>query len=383
MKKEKLIFITICIITVLSFFMLGAEYAYAADYSRDEYFSYLQEYDTSFTDELDDESKDLLNSLGLLDFDYERIINFSVKDFVNVLIDTVKDKAVIPVKSASIILVIVCLSSLFQGMKEGLQDDEMTSLYSTVSAVVIALILISEVKETISVSDMAITVCANFVFAFVPTFCLIAAAAGSTVSVMATNGMLLALGQGINYISKNIYLPLINCFLTLSICAGIRSEFNLGSLVQTFKKYITTAISVCATGFVTVLSLKTTVASRADAIGLRSVRFAINSVVPVIGGAVSEGLLSIQAYSSLIKSSVGIVGIIAVAAIFMPSIIGVTLWRLLLSLCVAVTDIFNDNSVKCVLQAFLNAMLIINVLLILSMVTTIISFGILIAARGS
>jgi len=157
----------------------------------------------------------------------------------------------------------------------------------------------------------------------------------------------------------------------------------LGAFINNCKKYLITAVSVCATAFVSILSLKTAVASKADVIGLRSVRFAINSVVPVIGGAISEGLLSIQAYSSLIKSSVGVVGIVAVALVFLPSILEVTFWRLFLSLCSTVSQMFSDSSVSSVLKAFTDALLIMNVILILSMVTTIISIGILIAAKGS
>lgn len=44
---------------------------------------------------------------------------------------------------------------------------------------------------------------------------------------------------------------------------------------------------------------------------------------------------------------------------------------------------FSDSSVSSVLKAFTDALLIMNVILILSMVTTIISIGILIAAKGS
>ena len=123
------------------------------------------------------------------------------------------------------------------------------------------------------------------------------------------------------------------------------------------------------------LSLKTAVASRADALGLRSVRFAINSVVPIIGSSISEGLLSIQSYSSLIKTSVGIVGIIAISAIFLPAIINITLWRLSISAANICSKVFFDS------EAFSSVLLIINVLLILSMVTTIISLGILVASK--
>ena len=122
--------------------------------------------------------------------------------------------------------------------------------------------------------------------------------------------------------------------------------------------------------------------SRADILGIRSARFVINSVVPVIGASISEGLVSIQSYSSLIKSSVGIVGIIAVMFVFLPSIIEVAVWRLTVTLCAVVSDVFGDSGISLVLSSFKDALLLANVILILSAVTTVISIGILIAAGG-
>ena len=76
------------------------------------------------------------------------------------------------------------------------------------------------------------------------------------------------------------------------------------------------------------------------------------------------------------------VGVIAVALVFLPSIVEVVLWRISLTVCAIVSDVFGDKSVSAVLNAFLNTLLLMNVILILSMVTTVISFGILIAAGG-
>jgi stage III sporulation protein AE len=103
--------------------------------------------------------------------------------------------------------------------------------------------------------------------------------------------------------------------------------------------------------------------------------------VPIIGGTISEGLLSIQSYSALIRSSVGVVGIIAVALVFLPSIFEIVIWRFCLSICGIIADIFCDKSVNLILNAFRDTLLILNVILILSMMTTIISIGILIAAK--
>ena len=358
---------------------------FAQDEINEEgYNEVLQEFDLSaFEEELDEDSYNLLSELGLEDFDYNTIINFSISDFLSQIKGMINDSAKTPLESCAIILVVILLSSLFQSFKQTVGDTQMTSAVSTVSAVIVAIILITKMKLTISSACAAISVCSDFVFAFIPAFCIIVATSGNTVAAFSTNTLLLSLAQALNFISNSVFLPLSNCFLAIGICSGIRDELNLRSFIANMKKYLITGISVCATVFVSVLSIKTAVASSADAIGLRSVRFAINSVVPVIGGAISEGLLSIQAYSSLIKSSVGIVGIIAVALVFLPSILNVSFWRLFLSLCGVISDIFSDRSVSSVLKAFTDALMIMNVILILSMVTTIISIGILIAAKGS
>lgn len=379
MKIKKILFVIFLIALILIPVCALAQ----EEYNEEEYNQTLEQFDLSFLEDLDEDTYKVLDELGLTDFDYNKIIDFSFSDIADYLKEMIADGVKKPLYSCGIILLIIILSSFFQGFRESVNDSEMISLLSTVSALVIAVLLVSQLKYSISSACAAISVCADFIFAFVPAFCIIVATTGNTVTAFSTNTLLLSLAQALNFISENIFLPLSNCFLAIGICSGIRSELNLQQLIFNLKKYLTTAISVCATAFVSILSIKTAVSARADAIGLRSMRFAINSVVPVIGGAISEGLLSIQAYSSLIKSSVGIVGIIAVLTVFVPPVLNVSFWRLFLSLCRTVSDIFNDRSVSSVLKAFEDSLLIMNVILILSMVTTIISIGILIAARGS
>ncbi len=372
------LFLCLCFFAFSPFSAFGEEIT-----NENEYDSVLSNYDLSSFEYLDEETYDFLNEAGFLDFNYEKLINISFSDFKTILTDSVKKSVKTPFQSTLVILVFIILSALFNNLKSSVNDNESSSLYSTVSALVISIILCSELKNTVAVACTSISVCSDFMYAFAPAFCVIAACSGNAVSSLSTNAMLLFLAQVLNYISANIFIPLSNAFLALGICSGIRSELNLSGIITMLKKYITTAISVCSAAFVSVLSIKTAVASRADALGLRSVRFAINSVVPVIGSAISEGLLSIQSYSSLIKSGVGIVGIIAVGLVFLPSIIQVAFWRFFLNFSSVIAETFCDKSVSSVIKAFCDALLIMNVILILSMVTTIISLGILVATKGS
>lgn len=373
---------TAIFLCALLLFLLIPISSYSMDYSEEEYDETLSSYDlSSFEKELDADTYKMLDELGVLDFSYESITGLSFNDIVGLLKSLFQKKVELPIKSSVTVLIFILLSAFLQSLKAE-SDDSVNMIYSTATALLVATVVLVKLTSTVSLASMAISVASNFVYAFIPVFCSIVVASGGITTGFSTNTTLLILAQGLSFISSNAFMPIVNCYLALGVTSSLRYELNLDKLLSSLKKIITTCISFVSGVFVSVLSVKTAVAGRADMLGLRSIRFAINSVVPVIGSSISEGLLSIQAYSSLIKSSVGIVGVMAVVLVFLPSIIEVVLWRISLTLCVIVSDIFGDKSVSAVLNAFLNTLLLINVILILSMVTTVISFGILIAAGG-
>lgn len=373
---------TAIFLCALLLFLLIPVSSYSMDYSEEEYNKTLSSYDlSSFEKELDADTYKMLDELGVLDFSYESITGLSFNDIVELFKSLFQKKAELPIKSSVTVLIFILLSAFLQSLKAE-SDDSVNMIYSTATALLVATVVLVKLTSTVSLASMAISVASNFVYAFIPVFCSIVVASGGITTGFSTNTTLLILAQGLSFISSNVFMPIVNCYLALGVTSSLRYELNLDKLLSSVKKIITTCISFVSGVFVSVLSVKTAVAGRADMLGLRSIRFAINSVVPVIGSSISEGLLSIQAYSSLIKSSVGIVGVMAVVLVFLPSIIEVVLWRISLTLCVIVSDIFGDKSVSAVLNAFLNTLLLINVILILSMVTTVISFGILIAAGG-
>lgn len=380
MKRMLIVFIVIICIPCTCF----AADANSADteLNKDEYSNYLESFDLSSFELLDDDTEQLLNSLNIDDFDYESITDISIQKVFEHIWNIITKNADGPFKLGMVVIVFVLICAFFRSFGSEIGKNNLNNSFSTVGSLIISVFLTYNLTDCITLSCSTIKLCADFSFAFFPAFCVIVATSGSAVTSLSVNTTLLILSQGLNYISELIFIPVTNCFLALGICSGVRSELNLNSAIAMLRRAITTAISTLSAVFVSILSVKTAVASRADALGLRSVRFAINSVVPVIGSSISEGLLSIQSYSSLIKTSVGVVGIIAVVSVFLPALIEVNIWRLILSLSSMCADLFADSSSSKAIQTFKDALLIIDVILILTMVTTIISIGVLVAAKS-
>ncbi len=347
----------------------------------DEYEDYLSSFDLSAFESLDSDTEDFLEELEIDSFDYQKISALSFSQIVNHLILSFKNSISKPLGNCVTLIVFILMNTFIRSFSGELENSEMKDFFKNISSLIICVFLAVTLTDTITLCGETISLCAKFAYAFFPAFCIIVSASGGVATSFSVNSMLLTLGQGLNYISELVFLPLTNCMLALGICSSLRKDINLTSLISSAKQIITTMISALAALFISVLSMKTAVSAKADALGLRSLRFAINSVVPVIGPSISEGLISIQSYSSMIKTSVGIVGIICVAFIFIPALTSVAAWRITLFFCKLCCDVFDDGEAGASVNAFREALLIIEVLLILCMLTTVISIGILVAAR--
>lgn len=354
---------------------------FAADFEQSEYDKTLSKYDFSFFEKsLDESTYNILKELNIEDFNFESINSLSLDSIIKIISKMIKGELNTPLKTSCLVMILVIISCFIRIFEK--QNEELDGVIGVVSSLIIASLILTRVSVTVASSVTALKIASNFIYGFIPVFCAITIASGNTLVGFSTNTMLIILSQGLSFLASNLFMPVINCFFALGICSSLRFDLHLSKMIATLKKIITTCISFVFGVFISVLSIKTAVAGRADMLGLRSIRFAINAVIPVIGSSISEGLLSIQGYSSLIKSSVGLVGIISLVFVFLQPIIEVMMWRLLLSICSLLADVFGENTVSTMLLALREAMLLINIVLIMSLVTTIISIGIIIASRG-
>ena len=65
----------------------------------DEYQEQLKQYDFSFMEELDDDTYDLLDELGITNFDYNTLVHFSVSDFFKTVKDMLKGAVQTPIEA--------------------------------------------------------------------------------------------------------------------------------------------------------------------------------------------------------------------------------------------------------------------------------------------
>ena len=106
-----------------------------------------------------------------------------------------------------------------------------------------------------------------------------------------------------------------------------------------------------STVFLGILGIQTAVNSSADSLVSKTAKFIIGSSVPVAGGVLSEALGTVTASMGLLKSSVGIYGALACAAMLLPLIAELLIWRLVLLVTSAAAELVSLSEISGLLRA--------------------------------
>lgn len=271
---------------------------------------------------LPDEVQDLLSELGIETLESTEVAKLDVSGFISALIPSLESSVARPLKSGGILLAAVLVCVLTASITEA------SSVISKVGVAVCAVIMLSPLAETLTRMTAVMDTSAAFTQTYVPVCAGLAASSGLAGTAAVYSGFQLGICALAETLSANVIIPVTG--MLTALCAVTSVEETPASAVTEFTmKAVKWFLGLTAVVSGGMFSLQTGLAASADSISLRSAKFALSGMVPVVGGALSDALGTVVSAASVIRSAVGIVGIIAVSALFLPVLAELGMWSLM------------------------------------------------------
>ena len=115
--------------------------------------------------------------------------------------------------------------------------------------------------------------------------------------------------------ARTLLLPLVGAYLAASL-ASAAFEGEGTAAAAAFLKWLTTSLLlVLGLAFVVYLSLSGLAVGAVDAAALRVTRTGLSAALPVVGGILADAGASVLAGAELVKTTVGVFGLVAAAAV--------------------------------------------------------------------
>ena len=151
-------------------------------------------------------------------------------------------------------------------------------------------------------------------------------------------------------------IPLVYIFLLFSMAGSAIGEGFFRNLADGVKHLLTWLLKTLLIVFTTYMSVTGVVSGTTDAAALKTAKVTLSSVVPVVGGILSDASESVLVSMGILKNTAGIYGILAVLALFMGPFVKVGVQYLLLKCSAALCSLFGDKRISSLVGDFSTAM---------------------------
>lgn len=155
---------------------------------------------------------------------------------------------------------------------------------------------------------------------------------------------------------SGVLVPLLYLFLGLSISFAATGQVLLGKARELLKWLMQWTLKIALylfTGFLTVTGV---VCGAADAAAIKAAKLTISGVVPVVGGILSDASEAVLVGAGVVRSSVGVYGLITLAALFLSPFVKMGAQYLLLKAVGGICVSFSKEGAGSLVQDFSTAM---------------------------
>ena len=254
------------------------------------------------------------------------------------------------------------LSNVVGNLKSNTSGVENTTNFIFLSvAILVVLISFKGILGTTNKTLNSILTQMQIVF---PILITLLGTIGSVSSISIYNPLVAILSTLVSVVFDKFLYPLFIIIFVLTILGNLTDTIKFdklnGFLMSTFKW----SIGIIFTLFTGFLSIQGITAGKFDSVSIKATKFAMKSYIPIIGSYVSDGMDFFVLGATLVKNSIGLVGVLILIISIVSPIIMIIVYKLALQLSSGILQI-TGNSKICKFLGDCNKILILPIVLII------------------
>lgn len=214
-------------------------------------------------------------------------------------------------RSSLLLFAVVLLSSLAEGASSA-GAARIFPAASVAAAMAITAIAAADANTLIGLGSEVIGQMEQFSKALLPTMAAAVAAAGAPGEASARLLAVMLFSDVLMTLINRLLLPLVYAYIAACTAHAATGNGGLKRLASTLKWGVTSILTAVLLAFVGYLSVSGVIAGTTDAITLKAAKFTVSSMVPVVGGILSDAAETVLAGAGILKNSIGVLGMLAV-----------------------------------------------------------------------
>lgn len=306
---------------------------------------------SSFIEESEKYTKEVFD-----DMDVDELLKSAMKgevnndDIISKILTLFGDEIKSSIRMLGSIIVIIVIHSILKSISEGLENKSISQITYYVQYILIVTLIMTNFSSIIDMTKESIQNLVGFSYSLLPILITLMITTGSITSASLVQPILLFLITFIGNIVTTILLPLVLVGTALGIISKISDKVQIDKISKFFKSGVVWLLGIVLTLFVGVLSIEGSLSSNVDGITAKTAKAAVSNFIPVVGKILGDAVDTVIGCASILKSAVGIVGVIVVISICVVPIIKLAILTVTYHLTAAICEPIADGKIVSILS---------------------------------
>ena len=228
--------------------------------------------------------------------------------------------------------ILLCCGFLQAG-KNAFGIGGISSAWDLCSGLCLSLGMADVLQNTLLQCETYIRSLTSLVNGVTPLACALTAASGNLHGAAVGRAALMLLYALFENLYTILLLPSVRVSFCLALVGNIGGLFRLDAWGNCIRRLFTWCLALLGVALSFVIGVQNVIARSADSLTMRTVKFALGSFIPLVGGALSDALGTAVSSLRLIRSGCGVVCMAAILLMSIPPICTLLLQRTVFSLC--------------------------------------------------
>ena len=303
-------------------------------------------------------------------------------DILNNVIDGIMAELRSFASDAAVITVMALLSSAVGTLNTPLGESAAGRASFFAFFTVISGLALSCFQTALTYGTEVISLMTGFMTKLTPVLVLMLFTCCKTASAAAFEPVLSAAVFVVSVVIEKCLVPLMTFSAVLSVAGNIGDRSKISGFIKIVRSVTKWLMALVITLFTGINAIYGFSAAALDAVGAKTIKFAVGSLVPVVGGFLSDTLETVASSASLLKNAAGISGMLIICGICVTPVIKIGIMQLLLKLAAAMTEPVTDGRISSMIWDMSEAVTSVFGTVILTAVLFLINICIILTATG-
>lgn len=257
------------------------------------------------------------------------------------------------------LILLSILSAILQNIQSSFEDNGVGDIAFSVIYLVIIGIAIQSFASAVQIGREAIESMVTFMQALLPTLLILLASMGSLASAALFQPLITITITMISTFIKNIILPMTFLAAVLNLVTYLNNKMQISKLASLIKQSTVVLLGFSLTVFIGVMTIQGISGASFDGVTVRTAKYAVDNMLPIVGGFLSDAVDTIIGCSLLIKNAVGVVGLIFLFILMLFPIVKIIALILIYKISSALIEPIADNRIVSCLNDISKSLILI------------------------